>query len=159
MRASYSIENLRAQDTDAAKAVIQQYLIWLGVDLSFQNIDEELADFPGKYQGPAGAFLVAKAGATLVGCVGLRKLESGICEMKRLFVLDSHKGRGIGDALIRQIIQQARDLGYLRMRLDTLSTMGKAQSLYRRHGFVEIPKYTENPLSGAVFMEKDLVSD
>ncbi|MFH2114690.1 MAG: GNAT family N-acetyltransferase [Spirochaetota bacterium] len=151
-----TIVNLSLQDIDAAKAVIQQYLAWLDLDLSFQHIDEELADFPGKYRGPDGAFLVAKAGDRVVGCVGLRMMDSQICEMKRLFVLDSHKGKGIGDALIHEIIIQARHLGYRRMRLDTLSIMSKAQSLYRRHGFVEIEQYTENPLPGAVFMEKDL---
>ncbi|MDX9957557.1 MAG: GNAT family N-acetyltransferase [Clostridia bacterium] len=156
MPSYYPIEKLASQDVDAAKAVIQQYLVWLGIDLSFQNIDEELEDFPGKYREPDGAFLVAKDGETVVGCVGLRRISQHICEMKRLFVLDSHKGKGLGDALVREIINQARSIGYSKMRLDTLSTMGAAQRLYRRHGFVEIPRYTVNPLPGAVFMEKDL---
>jgi ribosomal protein S18 acetylase RimI-like enzyme len=147
---------LLRNDVEAAKAVIHQYLVWLGIDLSFQNIDEELADFPGKYREPEGVFLVAKEGHTVVGCVGLRRLEPGICEMKRLFVVDSCKGRGLGDALVREIIRYARNMGYAKMRLDTLSTMGAAQRLYRRHGFAEIPRYTVNPLPGAVFMEKDL---
>jgi ribosomal protein S18 acetylase RimI-like enzyme len=131
--------------------------VWLGIDLSFQNIDEELADFPGKYREPEGVFLVAKEGHTVVGCVGLRRIEPGICEMKRLFVVDSCKGRGLGDALVREIIRYARNKGYAKMRLDTLSTMDAAQRLYRRHGFVEIPRYTVNPLPGAIFMEKDLL--
>jgi putative acetyltransferase len=152
----YSIVKLASSDVEAAKAIIHQYLLWLGIDLSFQNIVEELADFPGKYREPEGVFLVAKEGHTIVGCVGLRRIEPGICEMKRLFVVDSCKGRGLGDALVREVINRAREMGYLRMRLDTLSTMGAAQSLYRRHGFVEIPQYTVNPLAGAVFMEKDL---
>jgi ribosomal protein S18 acetylase RimI-like enzyme len=77
--------------------------------------------------------------------------------MKRLFVVDSCKGRGLGDALVREIIRYARNKGYAKMRLDTLSTMDAAQRLYRRHGFVEIPRYTVNPLPGAIFMEKDLL--
>jgi ribosomal protein S18 acetylase RimI-like enzyme len=91
-----------------------------------------------------------------VGCVGLRRLEPGICEMKRLFVVDSCKGRGLGDALVREIIWYARKKGYAKMRLDTLSTMAAARSLYSQHGFVEIPQYTVNPIPEAVFMEKDL---
>lgn len=156
MSIPYTIVKLAPRDIEAAKAVIQQYLLWLGIDLSFQNIDEELAGFPGKYQEPEGAFLVAKEGDAVVGCVGLRRMSPRICEMKRLFVLDSHKGRGLGDALVQEIVGQAREKGYAKMRLDTLSTMGTAQNLYRRHGFVEIPQYTVNPVPGAVFMEKDL---
>lgn len=151
-----SIAKLAPSDLDAAKALIQEYLLWLGIDLSFQNIDEELADFPAKYREPEGLFLVAKDGNKVVGCVGLRRIGQQICEMKRLFVLDSHKGKGLGEALIREVIRQARGLGYSKMRLDTLSTMGAAQKLYRSHGFVEIPQYTINPIPGAVFMEKDL---
>ena len=154
--ALFTIVKLGPPDIDAVKAVIQQYLIWLGIDLSFQNIEEELADFPGKYREPEGVFLVAKDGDRVVGCVGLRRISQQICEMKRLYVLDSHKGRGLGDALVRKLISQAREIGYSKMRLDTLSTMGAAQSLYRRYGFVEIPQHTVNPIPGAVFMEKDL---
>ncbi len=157
MSAPFTIVKLTPPDIEAAKAVIQQYLVWLGIDLSFQNIDEELADFPGKYRGPEGVFLVAKDGDRVVGCVGLRRMSPQVCEMKRLFVLDTHKGRGLGDALVREVINLATERGYSKMRLDTLSTMGKAQSLYWRHGFVEIPQYTVNPIPGAVFMEKDLV--
>ena len=154
--APFTIVKLGPPDIDAVKAVIQQYLVWLGIDLSFQNIDEELADFPGKYREPEGVFLVAKDGDRVVGCVGLRRIEPGICEMKRLFVVDSCKGRGLGDSLVREIIRYAKSMGYAKMRLDTLSTMGAAQNLYRRLGFVEISQYTVNPIPGAVFMEKDL---
>lgn len=156
MPPSVSIVKLTPPDVDAAKALIQQYLVWLGIDLSFQNIDEELADFPGMYREPQGVFLVAKDGNRVVGCVGLRKMSQQICEMKRLFVLDTHKGRGLGDTLVKEVIRQATMLGYSKMRLDTLDTMDKAKRLYRRHGFVEIPQYTVNPIPGAVFMEKYL---
>ena len=156
---SFSIDKLSPQFIDEAKALIHQYLVWLGIDLSFQNIDDELADFPGKYSEPDGIFLVAKHGDRVVGCVGLRRIGLQICEMKRLFVLDSHKGQGLGAALVKEVIRRARDLGYLKMRLDTLGTMKAVRNLYRQHGFVEIPQYTVNPIPGAVFMEKNLMEE
>ena len=95
----------------------------------------------------------------LAGCIALRKLEDGVCEMKRLFLRPAYRGRGLGKILVESIIDEARNLGYTYMRLDTLpGRMDKAIALYRSIGFVEIGPYCENPVEGAKFMELDLAT-
>lgn len=149
-------ELLRPEDREEALALLRRYLDWVGLDLAFQNIEAELEAFPGDYGGPTGRFLVAKLEGRIVGCVGLRRLDEGLCEMKRLYVEESCGGRGIGRALVERLIEEARSMGYRRMRLDTLEKMGKAQELYRSLGFREIPAYRYNPLPGSLYFEKEL---
>lgn len=143
-------------DIEGVRRLIREYVASMGLDLSFQGLEDELASLPGKYEGPEGALIVAEAGGALCGCVALRKLEEGICEMKRLFVDDTFKGQGIGKELVRMIIEAARAKKYRAMRLDTLSTMKSALALYRAFGFRETEAYVYNPLQGAVYMEKTL---
>jgi len=136
---------------------MKAYVASLGFDLSFQAVDEEFRIFPGKYAEPSGTILVAEdEDGSICGCVALRKLEEGICEMKRLYVADSHKGRGIGRALVSALIAEGRKRGYGAMRLDTLVSMEAAVALYRSFDFKEIPPYVYNPISGALYLEKDL---
>ncbi|HAP54435.1 MAG TPA: GNAT family N-acetyltransferase [Spirochaetaceae bacterium] len=151
-----TIEKLSEDRVEAAKGLIREYLGWIQVDLCFQHVDEELERFPEKYKEPDGAFFIARDGERAVGCVGLKKLDDRICEMKRLFVLDEYKGRGVGKRLVEAIIREAENKGYLRMRLDTLKRMDKALRLYRTFGFKEIAQYVENPIEDAVFLEKEL---
>lgn len=148
------IHTLDAQDIGSAKEIIQEYLHWIGVDLSFQHIEDELANFPDLYQEPEGAFLMAKVGQQFAGCVGLKKIDEHVCEMKRLFVREEFRTLGIGKALVERILAEAKELEYTAIRLDTLSWMKGAVGLYRKFGFVEIGQYVENPLPGAIFMEK-----
>jgi predicted GNAT family acetyltransferase len=103
-----------------SKGLIIEYIKWINLDLSFQNIDEELDDFPEKYIEPNGIFIIAKDKDNVIGCVGLKKLDENICEMKRLFVNDKYKGKGIGKKLVEIIIEEARRGKYKLMRLDTL---------------------------------------
>ncbi|MFZ4618241.1 MAG: GNAT family N-acetyltransferase [Rectinemataceae bacterium] len=154
--ASISLRKLREEDIPATLALIREYVAWIGEDLSFQGLEKELGTFPHSYDEPGGAFLVAIDSGEPVACVGLRRLDAKTREMKRLFVRDSHKGRGIGQQLLTRIIEEARAKGYLRMRLDTLPKMGEAQRLYERWGFRDIDPYTDNPLPGARFMELPL---
>jgi putative acetyltransferase len=148
------IAKLAPADLARTKALIGEYLRWIGEDLSFQNVEEELASFPGPYAEPEGSFFVAREGVKIVGCVGMKKLGPGLCEMKRLFVRDDHRGMGLGSALVVTILEEAKRKGYERMRLDSLRKMESAVALYRRLGFREIGQYVENPLPGAMFMEK-----
>ncbi len=138
------------------RALFVEYAGWIGVDLSFQGFAEELAALPGKYAEPAGTVLLGLLDGVPCGCVALRRIEAEICEMKRLYVQSRARGKGAGRELVRLVITAARDRGYRRMRLDTLSSMEAAQTLYREMGFREIPPYIFNPLPGAIFMEKDL---
>jgi len=143
---------------ETARRLFREYETWFGVDLSFQDFDGEVRNLPGKYAPPDGVLLLAYVEGVAAGCVALRKLENGACEMKRLFVPDQFRGRGIGVALIEKIIEEGRIIGYEKMLLDTFAPkMGKAVELYRTHGFKEIPPYYhENPYEGVVYMELDL---
>jgi ribosomal protein S18 acetylase RimI-like enzyme len=142
---------------DGARNLFREYETWLGLDLCFQNFEKELAELPGAYAPPTGRLLLAFEGDQLAGCVALRKLSDDTCEMKRLFLRSGFHGRGLGRQLVDYILTEAREIGYRRMRLDTLPDhMGKAISLYRRLGFKEIAPYYHNPVPGALFMEREL---
>jgi ribosomal protein S18 acetylase RimI-like enzyme len=91
-----------------------------------------------------------------IGCVGVRKFKDGVCEMKRLFVRSQYQGRGIGRQLAIRIIEEATELGYQKMWLDTLSTLKEANKLYRSLGFKEIEPYNielYSPLPNTLFFE------
>lgn len=130
-----------------------EYAEWLGVDLGFQNFQEELAGLPGAYALPAGQLLLAFIADEPAGCVAYRNLGNGVCEMKRLYVRPVHRGKGLGRKLAETAIHHAREAGYVSMRLDSLSSLTGATRLYGSLGFVGIPAYRHNPLSDAVFME------
>jgi putative acetyltransferase len=139
-----------------ARALLLEYVESLEVDLSFQNFDRELADFPASYLPPAGALVIATRDGWLAGSIALRKLDAACCEMKRLYVRPDYRGLGVGRELSTAIIDAAKGLGYRRMRLDTLPGMQGAQSLYQTLGFREIAPYYENPIPGTRYLELDL---
>jgi epoxyqueuosine reductase len=142
------------EDLDTVRRLFREYEASLPFDLSFQNFEKELEDLPGRYAPPSGRILLARCGGTFVGCVALRQIGDGLCEMKRLFVQPAFQGKGFGKALARAIIEEGRRIGYKRMRLDT--AMEPAMSLYKSLGFGEIPPYQHVPVEGVVFMELEL---
>jgi ribosomal protein S18 acetylase RimI-like enzyme len=151
------VEATSPDDVIQTRRLFRAYADWLGVDLCFQGFERELADLPGAYAPPPGRLLIARVGSDVVGCVGLRPLEPGVCEMKRLWVEPGFGGHGIGRALAEQIVAAAREIGYRRMRLDTMpARMPAAQHLYASLGFREIPAYYHNPLDGVVMLEREL---
>jgi ribosomal protein S18 acetylase RimI-like enzyme len=154
-----SITKIKETDIEKTKDLIKEYLVWVDKDLSFQNIDQELASFPEKYEEPDGSFFTAKDGDAVIGCIGLRKLEIGICEIKRLYIKDTYKGMRLGKKLIKVIIEEAKEKGYIKMRLDTLPKMKAAQKLYKDFGFYQIGQYENHPVEGTIFMEKLLVEE
>ena len=141
---------------DEVRALFLQYAESLGVDLGFQGFEAELAGLPGSYEPPGGRLLIARVGGRPAGCVGLRPLEPGICEMKRLYVSPDARGLGLGRLLAEAAIAEGRAAGYRSMRLDTLETMAAAHRLYRSLGFRPILPYRHNPVPGAAFLALDL---
>ena len=143
-----------AEDLDAVRALFSEYAASLGFSLGYQGFDAELAGLPGKYAPPHGALLLAKIDGVAEGVVALRKLESGIAEMKRLYVKPAHHGRSIGRKLAEAVVDTARELGYRRLRLDTIAgKMDAAVKLYRSMGFVEIAPYYDSPVPGTTYLE------
>ena len=140
-----------------ARELFLEYAQSLGFSLCFQNFDKELAELPGDYAPPEGRLLLAECENQLAACVALHKLEPGICEMKRLYLRPTFRGKGIGRALAQRIIAEARQIGYHRMRLDTVEPVMKdAVAMYRKLGFKEIAPYRPNPIAGAMYMELEL---
>jgi len=153
LRAITSPTDPRIED---ARALFVEYAASLGVDLSFQGFEEELRAFPAGYLPPHGALVLASCDEEPAGCVAMRDLAGGSCEMKRLYVRPAWRGLGLGESLARAVIRAAREAGYDRMRLDTLPGMGAARALYRSLGFTEIAPYYHNPISGTAYMERSL---
>lgn len=132
--------------------MFRDYFAWLGEDGCVTDPEAELAALPGGYD----ALLVARDGEEIAGCVALRPLEEGACEMKRLYVQPSARGSGAGRALVEASIARARELGYTAMRLDTLPRMNAARALYLSLGFRPIERYNDNPIEGVLFFELTL---
>jgi ribosomal protein S18 acetylase RimI-like enzyme len=145
-------------ELDTIRTLFQEYERFLGVDLCFQGFEQELAGLPGAYARPGGALLLAVDQGDAAGCVALRPLQDGACEMKRLYVRDDYRGRGLGRRLAEQTIAEARAMGYACMRLDTLERLTAAVALYRSLGFRERPGYYDNPLHGVTYWELALAT-
>jgi putative acetyltransferase len=142
------------EQIEQTRVLFREYESSLGISLCFQNFEKELAELPGAYAAPDGRLLLAHDNDELAGCVALRKLGDQTCEMKRLFVRDKFRGKGIGRSLIETVIRNAKEIGYERMLLDTLPPkMNDAIALYRSIGFKAIAAYYDNPVGGAIFME------
>jgi putative acetyltransferase len=139
-----------------ARKLFREYADFLKVDLCFQDFENELVQLPGAYSPPGGALLLAVDKSTTLGCVALRQVGEGVCEMKRLYVRPQGRGRRVGRALAEEVINEAVKLGYTTMRLDTLDWLVEAIHLYESLGFKRIPAYYKNPLSGVVYWELDL---
>lgn len=143
-------------DVAEIRRLFEEYAQSLGIDLSFQGFGEELASLPGAYSPPGGRLLLAADEAHAVGCVGVRPLADGICEMKRLYVRPDARGRGVARKLVEAAIAFGKAANYHTIRLDTLPTMAAAQQLYRQLGFREVEAYRYNPVPGTSFMQLDL---
>ena len=151
-----TIRPARPTDIPDVRQMLEEYVRWIGLDLAFQEIEEELAGLPGEYAPPRGTLFVAEDNGRLIGMIGVRSFEGAICEMKRLYVRPEARGRGLAKQLIAAALDEARRLRYSEIRLDTLPMMGDAQSLYVALGFADIPPYYDTPIAGTRFMSKRL---
>ncbi|CDS52440.1 Histone acetyltransferase HPA2 and related acetyltransferases [Polaromonas sp. CG9_12] len=144
----------------ATRQIFTEYAMQLGIDLCFQNFDDELADLPGQYSEPRGALLLALVDGEIAGCCGLRALDSvdypNAAEMKRLYVRKAFRRFGLGRQLAETMLDRARMAGYQSVLLDTLNDMESARALYADLGFVDIPPYYHNPMAGAHYLMVDL---
>src|ERR1700751_3404310 len=154
------VQAVQAESTEQlaqTRELFLEYAQSLGFSLCFQNFDKELAGLPGDYSPPEGRLLLAAYNGQPAGCVALHKLEARVCEMKRLYLRPQFRGKGLGRALADRIIAEARQIGYQRIRLDTVEPrMKDAVAMYRKIGFQEIAPYCSNPIAGALYMELEL---
>lgn len=140
-------------DLRSVATLFRGYAESLPVDLDYQDFETELAGLPGKYAAPHGALLLARdARGAALGCVGLRALSAGVGEMKRLYLLPAARGLGLGRALADAVVEEARRLEYLELRLDTLASMERAIAMYEAMGFARIEPYYGPTPPGTVFM-------
>ena len=137
---------------DDVAALFSEYAASLPVDLSYQSFSQELAGLPGKYARPDGRLYLALVDGIPAGCVAMRRLSDTRAEMKRLYVRAAFRGLSIGRDLAGRLIQDAREIGYIDLVLDTLENMHRAQALYRALGFVEMEPYYDCPVTGTVFL-------
>jgi len=151
------LEIIRAASTDAdfaqARALFEEYAAGLAIDLCFQGFSQELDTLPQMFGPPRGALLLAEIEGLLAGCAAVRPLEDAVCELKRVYVRAAYRGAGLGRRLTQTAIEAAREMGYARMRLDTLPEMAPAQRLYESLGFYDIAAYCGEPVTGQRFME------
>jgi putative acetyltransferase len=138
----------------AVRELFLEYANSLGFSLCFQSFDQELAGLPGKYAPPQGRLLLAEFSGRPAGCVALHPLQPEIAERKRLYVRPEFRGKGVGIALMNAVLREAKQIGYQRVRLDTIQPlMSDAIAMYRRFGFYEIAPYRPNPIAGTLYME------
>ena len=147
------------QEYQLAATLFQEYADHIGIDLGFQNFQTEMQQLASQYASPHGAlYLIYDPKDQPIGCFAVRKFEAGIAELKRMYLKTSARGTGIGQKMLLKSIRVASNLGYQKMRLDTLPSMKPAFKLYEQAGFYEIPAYRHNPIPEAKFYEIDLNS-
>jgi carbonic anhydrase len=144
------------QRLDEVRQLFNEYWRALRFDPCFQGFASELAGLPGDYAWPAGRLGLAAIGSSAAGCIAMRPLDEGACEMKRLYVRDAFRGRGAGIALVRWVVGQAREVGYDTMYADTMPVMERALEMYERIGFERCGPYRSDPTEGAVYLRLGL---
>lgn len=124
--------------------------------LDLQHYEEEIKHLETKYGMPYGRLYLACCGGEAAGCIGLRKIDEENCEMKRLYVRPKFRGAKIGSRLVEKIIEDAKEIGYSHMLLDTLPFLQSAIRMYRCFGFYEIGSYNDSPMDESIYMKLDL---
>ena len=144
------------EDRMAVLDIWREFVSSPRASLDFQNNEAEFAELPGKYAPPDGRLLLADRSGAIDGCIALRRVDAGLCEMKRLYVRPRARGRGLGRRLVEQLIAEARAAGYAEMRLDVLAEFEQARALYAAFDFKPAPPVTYNPIPGTAFLGRRL---
>lgn len=144
------------EELNEVKQIFIEYAEFLKVDLCFQGFEEELQTLHKVYNPPQGCIILAKEGKDVLGCIALKPIGDGVCEMKRLYVKPQTRGTGLGRTLVTELIRFAKESGYKTMKLDTLTTLESAIKLYRSMGFVTTNAYVYNPLNDVLYFELSL---
>lgn len=145
------------EDYLQAAKLFQEYAQEIGIDLTFQNFEAELNDLQKQYSRPEGAIFIAYNDHDVaLGCVGIRKLEDSVCELKRMYIKPEGRGKGLASQLVKKCLEIGIELGYSKIRLDTLSSMHAAIRVYEKAGFYEIDSYRFNPFDEAKYYERKL---
>lgn len=153
----YRIDNHSSENNIAAAVkLFREYADWLGIDLAFQGFEKELSIIHEMYAPPHGALFVVYDQNEAIGCLGLRKIGDGVGELKRMYLKESYRQKGIGKMMLDAALEKARSIGYQKVRLDTLDTMSPAMRFYEKNGFSKIEAYYHNPIAGAVYFEISL---
>jgi len=149
-----TVDLAQPRDVDQLRSLFSEYAAW--IDFSSEELEKEITNIPREYAPPDGCVLLAKAEENAVGCVSIRRISEGVCEMKRLYVKPAFREKGIGRKLSESVIGEARSRGYRIMKLNMLPSMREARRLYESLGFKRTAAYEPNPVRGAMFMLLDL---
>ena len=148
------------EDLDATQKIFIEYQQFLGIDLCFQDFEKELKNLDKIYAAPQGCIILAKTPQNeVIGCVALKPIGDGVCEMKRLYVQSTYRGYALGKRLVQELLHFARKANYHTMKLDTLTSLNEAITLYRNFGFIETTPYVFNPLTNVLYFELNLLLD
>lgn len=152
-------EVISSEEYELAANLFKDYAIEIGIDLKFQNFKSEIENIEKTYARPHGLIIIAyDENKIAVGCFGIRRLEHSICELKRMYIRKVGRGKGVGKKILAKAVEVSIELGYSKMRLDTLSTMHAAINLYQKAGFYQIEPYRFNPIKGARYYELKLTN-
>jgi putative acetyltransferase len=144
------------QELEEVREIFIEYADFLKVDLCFQDFEKELQSLHEVYFPPMGCIILAREAEEVLGCIALKPIGEGICEMKRLYVRPVARGKAIGKQLVEELIDFAKKSGYKTMKLDTISALKDAIKLYQSKGFVKTEPYVYNPLLDVLYFELPL---
>ena len=147
------IRSLFSEYTDMLVSINPEFHLYLDI----QHYDDEKENPSLKYALPDGRlYLDISDDGIARGCIALRKLSDGKGEVKRLYVRPEYRGNGIATALVERIIEDARNIGYKELYLDTLPELESAVRLYKSFGFEETGQYNDSPVDKTIFMKLSL---
>ena len=147
------IRSLFSEYTNMLVSINPEFHLYLEI----QHYDDEKENPSLKYALPDGRlYLDVSDDGIARGCIALRKLSDGKGEVKRLYVRPEYRGNGIATALVERIIEDARNIGYKELYLDTLPELESAVKLYKSFGFEETGQYNDSPVDKTIFMKLSL---